>query len=178
MTAFLILASLGAIGLGLLLRGLLAGYPPARPGVTLGAKQQAVIAACAETMFPSREFMPLTGAEAGVVSYLDRHVASLPGDKAFQIRLLFVFVEHSPWIFGLGGRWPAPRFTRLTDARRLAFLQEMATSRIYFRRLCFLSLRALLCMAYVAHPAIAARVGSAPNLRPFALPVLPAGDAP
>lgn len=143
--------------------GLFFGYPPPRFAArALSKKELAIASACAETLFPERDPMPLTGLEAGVVEYLDAHVAGLPNDKRFQIRLLLAFIEHSPWIFG-----PSSRFTALSPSLREIFLAEMATSRLYFRRLCFVSLRTLLCFAYFANEKIAARVGSAPNLQPF-----------
>lgn len=147
----------------LLLWGLFLGYPRKRfASRVLTAKEQAIVTACADTLFPARDSMPLTGSEAGTVEYLDQHLADLPGDKRILIRLLFILIEHSPWIFGM-----TPRFSSLSEARRYAFLMGMANSRLYMRRLSFLSLRTLLCMAYFAHPEIAARVGSTPNTRPF-----------
>lgn len=157
---------LGALGVAFLLLagyGLFGGYPRRRlKTALLSAKEQAIVAACAETLFPEHGVMPLGGTQAGVVEYLDRHIAQLPNDKRRLIRLLLAFVEHSPWFFG-----PARRFSALAPKRRQAFLFAMSQSRFYFRRLCFLSLRTLLCMAYLAHPEIAARVGSTANLTPF-----------
>lgn len=146
-----------------LLYGLLLGYPPRRFTTrVLNRKEQAVVAACAETLFPERDPMPLTGVEAGVVEYFDSHLFELPGDKRLQIRALIWLIEHGPWIFA-----GAPRFSRLSPARREAFLADMSTSRFYLRRIAFLSLRTLLCMAYFANPQIAARLGCTPNTRPF-----------
>lgn len=165
MCAWLLLVLLGGLYLAFV------GYPTRRfAGAVLDGREQAIVAACAETMFPSRDTMPLTGIEAGVVEYLDRHLASLPKDKRLQIRLLIAFIEQSPWVFGCGagffGRFS--RFSKLDSGRRQAFLADMAKSSIYFRRVCFLSLRALLCMAYLSHPAIEEAIGMRPNLRPFA----------
>jgi hypothetical protein len=161
--SLLILAGLVAALLLCIGYGLFSGYPPPRFAArALSKKEQAIAAACAETLFPERDPMPLNGIEAGVVEYLDAHLADLPADKRFQIRLLLAFIEHGPWIFG-----PSQRFTALSPALRQIFLSEMATSRFYFRRLCFVSLRTLLCFAYFSNEKIAARVGSAPNQSPF-----------
>jgi hypothetical protein len=153
-------------GLGLslcILYGLLLGYPPRRFTTRLlNRKEQAVVAACAEALFPARDPMPLTGIEAGIVEYFDGHLLTLPADKRLQIRALLWLVEHSPWIFA-GSR----RFSALPPERREAFLADMAMSRFYLRRLCFVSLRTLLCFAYFANPVIAARLGCTPNTRPF-----------
>ncbi len=163
----LILAGLLLSLLLLAVYGFLLGYPPPRfTGRMLSKKEQAILTACAEAVFPERGAMPLTGVEAGIVEFMDQHMVDLPRDKRLLIRLLFLFIEHSPWIF-FGRRGPWQRFSSLSIEKRQAFLAEMATSRLYFRRLSFLSLRALMCMAYLAHPDIAARIGSTPNLRPF-----------
>ena len=74
----------GTIGLGLslcILYGLLLGYPPRRFTTRLlNRKEQAVVAACAEALFPARDPMPLTGIEAGIVEYFDGHLLKLPAD--------------------------------------------------------------------------------------------------
>lgn len=146
-----------------LVHGLLLGYPPRRFSTrVLSRKEQAVVAACAETLFPERDPMPLNGIEAGVVEYFDGHLFELPNDKRLQIRALLLFIEHGPWLFAA-----SRRFSALPAARREAFLAEMSTSRFYLRRIAFLSLRTLLCMAYFANPDIAARLGCTPNTRPF-----------
>jgi hypothetical protein len=154
--------------LGLLFfRGFFFGYPPRRFAARiLNAREQAILSACAQAMFPDRDVMPLSGEEAGVVEFLDQHLFELPKPNRKLVRLLFVFVEHSPWLFWEPSR-PFRRFSALDEKSRTAFLLGMAESRFYFRRVCFVSLRALLCMAYLAHPAIAARVGSTPNQHPF-----------
>jgi hypothetical protein len=149
---------------GPFLYGLLSGYPPPQKvTIALSRKEQAIVRACADAMFPERGAMPLTGSEAGVVEYFDRHLAELPPDKRFQIRLLLFFIEHSPCIL----RPPSLRFTAMKPSQQSAFLSALSLSRSYFLRVCFVSLRTLLCMAYLSHPDIAARIGSAPNLRPF-----------
>ena len=145
------------------LYGVFLGYPPPRfSAKVLNTKEQAVAAACAITLFPARDPMPLDGIEAGIVEYLDLHLSELPRDKRFQVRLLLAFIEHSPWLFHV-----RRRFTALSPEKRLEILTRMSMSRIYFRRLCFLSLRTLCCMAYFSNPIIAARVGCTPSTRPF-----------
>jgi hypothetical protein len=143
--------------------GYFAGYPPPRfaAGV-LNGKEQAVLLACADTLFPERGVMPLTGSEAGVVEFMDNHLLALPKDKRFQVRLLFAFIEHSPWLLG-----PARRFTAQSRVQRTAFLRRLSLSNIYFLRVCFLSLRTLTCMAYLAHPEIIAAVGCLPATHPY-----------
>jgi hypothetical protein len=161
-----------ALLLGAAWRGIFAGYPPPRfVAAALNAKEQAVLLACADTLFPDRAVMPLTGGEAGVVEYLDAHLAALPPSKQTQLRLLFAFIEHAPWLIGPGG--PSRRFTALPPAQRTAFLLRLSLSNVYFLRVCFLSLRTLTCLAYLHHPAIVAAVGCVANQRPY-----PPGAAP
>lgn len=159
---------LGAGMLIALLRSLFYGYPQKRVlSQILSAKEQAIVTACAETMFPRHATLPLSGVEAEVVETFDKHLFMLPADKRFQIRLLLAFIEHSPFIFGRGFVRGRRRFSALSPESRHAFLLGLAQSRIYFCRICFLSLRTLLCMAYLEHPAIFCRIGCTPNLQPF-----------
>ena len=131
---------------------------------TIGRKQQAVIAACADTLFPAGGKITLSGTDAGLVLYFDRQFAELPRDKRMLLSLLIVFVEHAPWIFGPD----RGRFTRLSREHREAAMLAMSESPIYFRRLCFLSLRTILCMGYLANKDVERQIGSGPNLDPFA----------
>lgn len=160
----LLLGALGALAFGLLVRAVWLGYPP--PSIAarvLTAREQAVVAAAADALFPGGGPIPLSGTEAGLVAYVDDNLARLGPRARWLVRLLFVLVEHGPWLFG-----NAPsRFTRLSLDGRLAELARMATSRIYFRRVSFLSLRALLSMGYLANDRVAERIGLAPCLAPF-----------
>lgn len=140
----------------LLVRGLFFGYPPASlVHSTLSAKEQAIVAACADALFPPGGPIPLSGTDAGLVPYMDHSIRRLPRAAAFLLRLLFVFIEHGPWIFGPR----LARFTRLRPEERVRALRGMATSRIYFRRVAFLSIRTMLSMGYLANEAVARRIG-------------------
>ncbi len=141
-----------AAGSAALARGLFLGYPKkAVAGGFLTAKEQAIVAACADTLFPPGGPIPISGTQAGLVAYFDRYVARLPDGQGVLIRLLLWFVEHGPWVFG-----PRPtRFTSLLERDRLAVLEGMRTSPIYFRRIAFLSMRTILTMGYLAHPDVA-----------------------
>jgi hypothetical protein len=142
--------------LALLVRGLFFGYPPpSLSGGALSPKEQAIIAACADALFPPGGPIPLSGTDAGIVRYMDRHLTRLPRPTAILVRLLFVLIEHGPWIFGPR----LARFTRLRPEERIRSLRAMATSRLYFRRVAFLSLRTILSMGYLANEAVARRIG-------------------
>jgi hypothetical protein len=154
--------------LALLGRGLFLGYPPARfRGAVLGAKEQAIVAACADALFPQGGAIPLSGTEAGVVRWLDEHMRELPAPTRMLVRLMLQFVELGPWIFGPR----CARFTRLDPRERIAALKDMSQSRVYFRRVAFLSLRTLLSMGYLANESVAQRIGirTSPSPRPGAL---------
>lgn len=167
------LAFVAAVVLGLLVRAVWFGYPPpSRSMEVLSAREQAVVAAAADALFPGGGPIPVSGTEAGLVAYVDDNVARLGPRARLLVRLLLVLVEHGPWLFG-----GAPhRFSRLSLEGRLAELRRMATSRLYFRRVSFLSLRALLSMGYLANPDVAGRIGLRPCLAPFEAPSARLGE--
>jgi hypothetical protein len=132
-------------------------------GRVLSAPEQAIIAAAADALFPHAGPIPLSGTEAGLVAYMDDSLADLQPGTRFLIRVLFFFVEHGPWVFGPRRR----RFTRLTHDERIEALRTMQTSRVYFRRVAFLSLRTLLSIAYLANERVADRIGMTPHPAPF-----------
>ncbi len=159
-TAALVTAAIGGVG------WLLWGYPrgPLR-GSILGRREQAFVAAAADAFFPAGGPIPVSGAEAGAVRYFDGYLRRSRRTQRFLMRLLFAFTELGPLVFGLRRR----RFSRLTVAERLVFLAEAAQSRIYFRRVAFISLRALMTMAYLANDDVARTMGMVADLDPFGL---------
>jgi hypothetical protein len=148
----------------LLARAVFLGYPPPTlPGALLGRKEQAVVAACADALFPPGGPIPLSGTEAGLVAYMDLYVRRLPRGPRLLGRLLFHYIEHSPWIFG-----PRHvRFTRLRPEERVEALRSMADGSIYFQRLALLSLRAMMTMGYLANPRVAEVMGMVTDTAPF-----------
>jgi hypothetical protein len=149
----------------LAVRGLALGYPPPRLPTTrvLSAKEQAIVAACADALFPPGGPIPLSGTEAGVVEYMERYVSRAPRAARSLIRLLFHIVEHGPWLFGPR----RARFTRLAPEERCAALDRMARSPIYFRRVTFLSLRTMLSMGYLANDEVSRSIGITCCTAPF-----------
>ena len=120
----------------------------------MSKNEQFVVAACADTMFPPAGPIPISGTEAGLVAYVAAYLAALPRMRANLIRLLFLFIQLSPWLFGPR----RSRFTRLQPSDRIRFFEEMATSKLYFRRVAFLSMRAILTMGYFACPQVDALI--------------------
>lgn len=161
-----ILFALGVAAL--LLRAVAFGYPPRRlpRGSLLNRKEQAIVAACADALFPPGGPIPLSGTEAGLVAYMDRYLGGLPAVPRLLGRLLFHSIEHGPWIFGPR----RVRFTRLAPAERTAALRAMSESGIYFRRVSFISMRAMMTMGYLAHPDVAKTMRMVADRAPFERP--------
>jgi len=148
----------------LLARAIFLGYPRAAlRGALLNRKEQAIVSACADALFPPGGPIPVSGTEAGLVGYMDSYLGRLPRVPRLLVRLLIASVEHGPWIFG-----PRPaRFTRLRPVERVAVLRAMARSSLYFRRVSFLSLRTMMTMGYLAHPEVQRRMKIVPDAAPF-----------
>jgi len=148
----------------LLARGVFLGYPEGLATQHLSRKEQAILAAAADALFPPGGPIPLSGTEAGAIPYLDAYVGRVDATQRALMRLLFQAVEHGPWLFGPR----LARFTRLGPAERIAFLRMLAKSDRYFLRVVFLSLRVMLTMAYLANEEVARRMGIVSSLAPFA----------
>ena len=165
------LALVGASAL--LARGVFLGYPAGLTTHNLSRKEQAILAAAADALFPPGGPIPLSGTEAGAIPYLDAYVGRVDAAQRALMRLLFQAVEHGPWLFGPR----LARFTRLGAAERIVFLRMLARSDRYFLRVIFLSLRIMLTMAYLANEEVARRMRIVTSLAPFA-PSKVAADAP
>lgn len=154
-----------ALSLAALVRGIFLGYAPASPDAPhLSAKEQAVIAASSDAFFPRGGSLPISATEAGTVAYMSRMLGDAPFRTRMLLRLLFVFVEHGPWLFNLRSR-----MTRQTPAQRVATLRAWSESPIYFLRVTFTSLRTLVSLAYLANDGVMKAIGTEPNASPFGL---------
>ncbi len=131
----------------------------------LGSRPQALITAVADAFFPPAGPIPLSGSDAGILGYFERYLDRTEPLQRTMIRLLVAFIELGPLAFG-------PRrvpFTRLTQEERIRSLEGMFASRIYFRRVAFTSIRALMTMAYLANEEVARATGMVADLNPFDL---------
>lgn len=166
----LVVVVLLVVALALVARGVFFGYPPAQlgPGSALSRKEQAVVAAVGDALFPPSGPIAVSGTQARLVPYMDDYVRRVPAHTRTLMRLLFVFLEHGPWVFGL-----RPRFTRLSQEERIAALARMSTSPIYFRRVAFLSTRTVLCMGYLASEDVQRAIGLSYRMAPFEAPKPP-----
>lgn len=152
------------LGLGAGLRRLLAGYPqPPGRWRALAPGEVACLEAAAETVYPGAGPIGISGLQAGIPAWVDGYLAALPARLRLLMRLLLVLVENATLLF------PAPpprgwrRFSALSPAQRSAVLDGWRRSRLFPRRLVFMSLRAILTMGYFASPAVLRAVGLAPR---------------
>jgi hypothetical protein len=106
-----------------------------------------IIGACADATFPGDGPIPISGTQAGVVEHFWLSLKEAPKDKRFLLILLLLFVQFGSLVFGPKRKL----FTRLSQKEREESLTQMSKSTFYFRRLCFGSLRMMLCMAYMAN---------------------------
>jgi len=140
-----------------------------RAAAHLSAGQARLVAAAADAFFPPEGPIPRSGEQAGCVAWFDHHLERAARRQRWLIRLMLTFVELAPLFLGPERR----RFTRAGAAARIAVLERMATSRFYFLRVVFLSLRALMTMAYLADERVIEAIGMGADTDPFGL-----GDAP
>lgn len=162
----MITLALVLLALALAAAWLLSGYGPAPlADSVLGAREQALLAAVADTLFPPGGPIPVSGTEAGLVRYFDGYVRRSEPLPRFMIRLLFLYAELEPLVFGPR----RVRFTRLTPEERLAALDSAGRSDIYFRRVTFVSMRAVMTMGYLAHEAVAGAMRMKADPDPFGL---------
>jgi hypothetical protein len=149
LTALIILL-LGA----LLYWRLIAGYPPAPPGLAILCRGEAAfIDAAADVLFPGGTDMAVAGIDARLPHYIDRHLAALPRSKRWQIRALFILIENLSLVIPgdePGGR---QRFSSLAAASRVSILEKLANHRNSVMRLLFIALRGVLVLGYLGHPA-------------------------
>lgn len=128
----------------------------------LTSLEQRVVVAASDAMFPRGGAIEASGSDAGVLAYFARMLTELPPKNRALVRLLLVFIELAPVVFF----FKAP-FSMQRDDDRVASLEALATSPIYFLRITFQSLRALVSIAYLANDDVARAVGAVPNLSPF-----------
>ncbi|MSP26287.1 MAG: hypothetical protein EXR75_14255 [Myxococcales bacterium] len=127
-------------------------YPPSTvAGSILSGREEALIRAIADAFFPAGGPIPISGTAAGIPAYFNGYLVRSATTQRFMIRLLIAYLELSPLVFGPR----RARFTRLSFEERLVGLGESSTSRYYFRRVCFISMRALMTMGYLANSEVA-----------------------
>jgi len=159
MIGWIVLAAvLGWIGLRVA-----SGYPaPGRRYQVLMRGEVAVLRAVSEAMFPPGGHIEDSGPEADLRQYIDRWMAASQPRIRTLMHLLFFLIEHSTVLFPAPGHGGRRRFSSLSLEQRIALLGAWGGSRLYARRLVFLSLRSILTMGYFAHPPVLRQLGLAP----------------
>ncbi|MDJ0848744.1 MAG: hypothetical protein QNK04_10225 [Myxococcota bacterium] len=141
-----------------------AGYPrPARPLGVLAPREAAFLDAAAEATFPPGGAIAISGCEAEVAAYTDRWLQVLHPRIRTLMRLLFFMVENATFFFWAPGPRGWRRFSSLEPEQQRAALEGWSESRIFARRLVFVSLRAVLTMGYFAHPGVLRQLDLAPR---------------
>ena len=139
------------------------GYPdPRRQHRGLGRGEVAFISSAAEAMYPAGGPIPSSGLDADLPGYLERLMAASRLQTRILLHLLFFLVEHGTLLFPTPGRGGMRRFSSQDVEHRVAALDGWAESTLFFRRVVFTSLRAVLTMGYFAHPPVVRRLGLAP----------------
>jgi hypothetical protein len=140
------------------------GYPTPPPSVRLlRPREYATITAAASATFPRGGAVPLSGMDANVAGHVDRFVEAQPSGSRRLIRLLFVLVEHATIVFPAEGAGARRRFSALTPAQQVVYLEGWRTSGLFLRRLVFTSLRAIVTMGYLSHPDVLAALDLVPQ---------------
>lgn len=167
-TVGLLVAAGGAYAVARLAWGYAA--PPRRMRF-LWRNELAFIEAAGETVFPPGGAIPPSSRDADFPGYLERYLAAADPSMRILMRALFLFMEQAPILFPAPGAGGRRRFSALDAVQRRAYLHAWSESRIFLLYLSFTSLRALLGMAYFAHPPVLRQLG----LAPFAIdvPVIP-----
>ncbi len=134
----------------------LLGYLPKPEDITcLTRKEYGFVHAVADTLFPKGGAIEISGEEARVSHYIDDYLCKSPALQRILMKALFFLMEHATVITFAG----ITRFSRLPMAKRVKYLEGWEFSRFYFRRIAFLSLRALIAMAYFACPEVEKAIG-------------------
>jgi hypothetical protein len=142
---------------------LFAGYP--RGGARyrhLSRREVAFLNAAGDATFPRGGAIPASGSDADVSGYTDRWLSVSRPRIRVLMHLLFFLVEHATLVFPAPGWGGWRRFTSLSPAQRIEALDDWRRSRYFPRRLVFTSLRAVLTMAWFAHPPVMRQLRVAP----------------
>ncbi len=153
-----------AFALGALLWArLAAGYPPPRRRYRrLGRGEAAFLDAAAEAIFPPGGELGWSGRDADLPDYLDQHLEASPPRIRALVHALCLLLEHATLIFPAPGAGGRRRFSSLRPVQQAAVLEAWSESGIFFRRLAFTSLRALITLGTLSHPPLLRALRLAP----------------
>jgi len=148
----------GATGIGLVVAGHGGRYVEADPACPLRyftRREFRIVCDLADTLFPAGNALGITGRQARVPEYIDHMLADMRADKAAELKAMFLLFEHGTLAFGMRTR----RFTELTPRDRESYLRRWERAQVYSRRMLAAGLKALLGLAYFAHPDVRAELG-------------------
>ena len=149
--------------IGVAYQRFIAGYPAAREGLgVLHRGEAAFIRAAADVLFPSKVGLAVTGLEAQLPHYIDRHLAALPRAQRWQIRALLMLCEHGTLFLPARAPGGYERFSSLSASSRVSVLERMSGHAHPLVRLVFTALRGVLVLGYLGHPANLNALGLAP----------------
>ncbi len=159
----MLVAALIAAAVGYALARFAFGYPRPRERFEHLARREAYfLDRAAEALFPRGGEIPESGTDVGIARYGDRFLAVSHPRTRLLMRLLFAFVEHATLLFPAPGWGGMRRFSSLSLEQRMAVLEASRKSNVFFRRLAFSSLRAILTMGYLGAPVVMRRLRLAP----------------
>ena len=159
----MVTAVLWVLVLGFAVSRVAIGYPdPRRQHRGLGRGEVAFISSAAEAMYPAGGPIESSGLDADLPGYIERLMAASRLQTRFLLHLLFFVVEHGTLMFPTPGRGGMRRFSSQDIDHRVAALDGWAESTLFYRRVVFTSLRAVLTMGYFAHPPVVRQLGLAP----------------
>ncbi|MBW1683953.1 MAG: hypothetical protein JRS35_02710 [Deltaproteobacteria bacterium] len=140
-----------------------AGYPRAeRTYAVLAPREVAFLSAVGNSTFPAGGVLSPSGDEVDLAGYTDHWLTLVPPRMRLLMRLLLFLVEHGTLFLPVPGPRGWRRFSSLSTEQQAAALEGWRTSRLYPRRLVFMSLRAILSMGYLAHPRVLRQLRQAP----------------
>jgi hypothetical protein len=134
-------------------------------------EEKNTLAVIADTICPEgSQHIPISGVEAGAIPYMENNLSRIPKRYRQLIRLLLLYIEYSPWIFGQFNF-----FSRLAQKKRENFLDNFK-KRIYFSRSSMNMNKLLSTLAYFADPRVTKIIGCEPKPeppKPFNQPLSP-----
>ena len=123
--------------------------------IQLSPRHRHILKTLADTLLPASVGFPIAADDANLVIPIEKLFEPL-GKRGFAgIGSFLVFFEWAALIF-------IPRFkpfTRLSPEDREKYLRGWQTSRIKYRRMIMLSLKALICLVFFSDPKVKAAVG-------------------
>ncbi len=153
------------VGVAVAARRLFGYAQPTLSDSVLNRQEQALVLTAADAFFPPGGPIPVSGREAGILRYIDGYVRRAQRMQRILMHLLFAFTELSPLMFGPR----RARFTKLNLDEQRTFLHGMFASQIYFRRIAFTSLRAMMTMAYCANAEVCRTMGMTFDTDPYGI---------